>query len=259
MPESPREQRVKHDSRANETQRMIRHKATIYAGTSGWAYPSWKPGFYPIKLPSAKFLQYYATRLNSVEVNYTFRRRATPELLADWIAATPAGFQFAVKAHQSITHFRRLKGVSEITADFLRSLEPLRKAKRLGPVLFQLPPNFKCDLVRLKEFLRILPRARRFATEFRHETWFVRDTYDLLRSKNVALCLAETDDFSTPDIATADFSYFRLRKTQYSAQARKGIARRIAENTMRGDVYVYFKHEDTPQGALYAEKLLGLD
>jgi uncharacterized protein YecE (DUF72 family) len=238
---------------------MSRRKAAIYAGTSGWAYPSWRPGFYAAKLPPGKFLESYATRLNSVEVNYTFRRRATPELLADWIAATPAGFQFAVKAHQSITHFRRLKDVAQITSDFLRSLEPLRKAKRIGPVLFQLPPNFKCDRVRLSEFLRILPRARRFAIEFRHESWFVQDTYDLLRRKGVALCLAETDDFATPNVATADFSYFRLRKERYPARERRAIARRLAAAAKRGDVYAYFKHEETPQGALYAEELLRRD
>jgi uncharacterized protein YecE (DUF72 family) len=238
---------------------MTRRKAAIYAGTSGWAYSSWRPGFYAAKLPPGKFLESYATRLNSVEVNYTFRRRATPELLADWIAATPAGFQFAVKAHQSITHFRRLKDVAQITSDFLRSLEPLRKAKRIGPVLFQLPPNFKCDLRRLAEFLRMLPRGRRFAIEFRHESWFVQDTYDLLRRKGVALCLAETDDFATPNVATADFSYFRLRKERYPARERRAIARRLAAAAKRGDVYAYFKHEETPQGALYAEELLRRD
>jgi uncharacterized protein YecE (DUF72 family) len=236
----------------------VRHTGQIFAGTSGWAYASWRPKFYPAKLGSAKFLDYYATRLNSVEVNYTFRRRATPELLAGWIAATPARFQFAVKAHQSITHFRRLKGVAKLTADFFASLDPLRKAGRLGPVLFQLPPNFKCDLERLEEFLRGLPRGRgrRVAIEFRHESWFVPETYELLRRKNAALCHAETDELETPDVDTTDFSYFRLRKEKYSASARRGIARRVATSSKRGDVYAYFKHEDTPEGALYAEALL---
>lgn len=235
---------------------MTRSSGNIYAGTSGWAYASWKPKFYPAKLASAKFLQYYTTRLNSVEVNYTFRRGATPELLAGWIAATPEGFQFAVKAHQSITHFRRLKGAASLTADFFDSIEPLRKAKKLGPVLFQLPPNFKCDLDRLREFIGQLPRGIRIAFEFRHESWFAPEVYALFRRKKIALCLAETDDFKTPGEITADFSYFRLRKEKYSAPARKEIARRVAEAAKRGDVYAYFKHEDTPEGALYAEKLL---
>ena len=235
---------------------MARRSGKVYAGTSGWAYASWKPKFYPAKLGSAKFLEYYAKRLNCVEVNYTFRRLATTELFSNWIAATPAGFRFAVKAHQSITHFKRLRGVSSATANFFSSIEPLRKAKKLGPVLFQLPPNFKCDLERLREFLRELPRGVRCAIEFRHESWFVSDTYDLLRRKNVALCQAESDDFETPDVATADFSYYRLRKERYSARARKEISRRVATAAKRGDVFAYFKHEETPEGALYAEGLL---
>lgn len=235
---------------------MARRSGQIFAGTSGWAYASWKPKFYPAKLPAAKFLEHYATRLNSVEVNYTFRRLPKPELLARWIEATPAGFQFAVKAHQSITHFKRLRNVTGATADFFASLEPLRTAKKLGPVLFQLPPNFKCDVERLDEFLRGLPRDRQSAIEFRHESWFVNDIYSLLRRKNVALCQAESDEFETPDMATADFSYFRFRKEKYSASARKAIARRVAKAAQHGDVYVFFKHEDTPEGALYAEGLL---
>jgi uncharacterized protein YecE (DUF72 family) len=228
----------------------------IYAGTSGWAYAAWKPAFYPAKLAAAKFLQYYATRLNSVEVNMTFRRHPTEKLLAGWSAAAPEGFQFSIKAHQSITHFARLRGAAGATLDFLASLEPLREAKKLGPVLFQLPPDLKCDLARLREFLGALPRGFRAAMEFRHDTWFMPETYELLRGKNVALCLAESDDRETPDVSTADFSYFRLRKEAYSTQARKIIAKRVSQAATCGDVYVYYKHEDTPDGALYAEELL---
>jgi uncharacterized protein YecE (DUF72 family) len=115
----------------------------IYAGTSGWAYPKWRRGFYPAELSSKRFLEYYATRLNSVEVNYTFLRPVSKELLKEWLAATPAHFLFAVKAPQAITHFKRLKGAARLTKSFLRSLAPLRKADRLGPILFQLPPNMK--------------------------------------------------------------------------------------------------------------------
>jgi len=228
----------------------------IYAGTSGWAYAAWKPAFYPAKLAAAKFLQYYATRLNSVEVNMTFRRHPTEKLLSGWSATVPDGFQFAIKAHQSITHFARLRGAGGATVDFLASLEPLREAKKLGPVLFQLPPDLKFDLSRLKEFLDALPRGFRAAMEFRHETWFAPETYELLRGKNVALCLAESNDRETPDVSTADFTYFRLRKEGYSPSARKTIAKRVSEAAKHGDVYVYFKHEDTPDGAVHAEELL---
>jgi uncharacterized protein YecE (DUF72 family) len=228
----------------------------IYAGTSGWAYAGWKPDFYPAKLASAKFLGHYGTRLNSVEVNYTFRRRVTEKLLSGWIAATPADFKFAVKANQSITHVLRLRDASKATLEFIGSLDPLRDAKKLGPVLFQLPPFLKCDLARLEEFLGGLPRGTRAAMEFRHESWFSDDVYKLLRKANVALCQAESEKIETPDVATADYRYFRLRKADYSAGARKTLSRKVTDAARDGDVFVYFKHEDTPEGALYAEALL---
>ncbi len=228
----------------------------VYAGTSGWAYTSWKPKFYPAKLASAKFLGHYATRLNSVEVNYTFQNQVTKKQLAEWIGATPVDFKFAVKAHQAITHIKRLRGAASQISKFLKSLDPLRESGKLGPLLFQLPPNFKCDLGRLDEFLEKLPRGMRAAVEFRHPSWFVDDVYDRLGRANVALCQAESDKLETPDVATADFCYLRLRKEKYSPSARKKISNRVAEAAQRGDVFAYFKHEDTPEGALYAENLL---
>ena len=137
--------------------------AKVYAGTSGWAYPSWKPDFYPAKLPSAKFLGHYATRLNTVEVNYTFRRFPTEKLLRGWIGATPAGFQFGIKANQKITHISRLRDVAGFTADFLAALQPLATENKLGPVLFQLPPYLKCDVGLLEDFMAALPRRVRTA------------------------------------------------------------------------------------------------
>jgi uncharacterized protein YecE (DUF72 family) len=228
----------------------------IYAGTSGWAYTSWRPKFYPAKLASADFLNYYATRLNTVEVNYTFRNTLTKTLLMEWAAATPPDFKFAVKAHQTITHIKRLRGATRLAAKFISSLQPLAKLGKLGPVLFQLPPNFNCDLKLLGDFLAGLPRQTRIAFEFRHESWFTGDVYSLLRKANVALCLAESEKLETPHIETADFSYLRLRKDSYSARARKALAKRVANLARQGDVYLYFRHEDTPEGALYAEGLL---
>jgi uncharacterized protein YecE (DUF72 family) len=228
----------------------------IYAGTSGWAYPSWKPDFYPAKLASAKFLNHYATRLNSVEVNYTFRRFPTERLLRGWIEATPAGFQFAIKAHQKITHVARLRNVADFTSDFVRSLQPLDAEKKLGPVLFQLPPFLKCDISLLKDFLATLPRSLRAAFEFRHESWFSEEVYAALRAANAALCNAESKKLETPDVQTADFVYLRLRKEEYSAKERNALEQRIARLGGNGDVYIYFKHEDTPEGALHAEQVL---
>jgi uncharacterized protein YecE (DUF72 family) len=228
----------------------------VYAGTSGWAYATWKPDFYPPKLASAKLLGYYATRLNSVELNYTFRRYATKKLLAGWIAATPADFKFAVKANQKITHVLRLHDAAEATSDFLASLDPLREADKLGPVLFQLPPFLKCDLVRLETFLAALPRGTRAAMEFRHVSWFSDEVYALLRKANVALCQAESEKLETPEVVTGDYLYFRLRKQEYSASARKKLFAKVADAARDRDVFVYFKHEDTPEGALHAEALL---
>ena len=234
----------------------LREMGLIYAGTSGWAYSSWKPGFYPRDLGPAGFLAHYAGRLNSVEVNFTFRNALTAELLDDWIRATPRDFIFAVKAHQEITHFKRLRGAVRGTRKFLASLRALEKSKKLGPVLFQLPPNFKCDLALLKHFVTRLPQNYRFAFEFRHPSWFNKDVYEMLRGANVALCLAESEKLVTPEVATADFSYLRLRKDHYSAVARAKLAEKIRNLAQRGDVFAYFKHEDKPDGARHAERLL---
>lgn len=225
-------------------------------GTSGWAYASWKPDFYPAKLSAKKFLEYYASRLNSVEVNYTFRSIPTEKLLAGWIEATPANFKFAIKAHQRITHFKRLRDAAGVTMEFLDSLTPLRKAKKLGPVLFQLRGDLKCDVPLLKDFLKGLPRGLQTAFEFRSTSWFCDEVYEALRKANAALCQAESEDIETPLVDTTDFSYLRLRKLSYSAKAREEIAKRVSGLARKGDVFAYFKHEETPEGASYAEALL---
>ena len=228
----------------------------IYAGTSGWAYSTWKPDFYPAKLASAKFLNHYANRLNTVEVNYTFRRFPTEKLLRGWIEATPPNFKFAIKAHQKITHVARLRDVADFTSDFLRSLQPLDEEKKLGPVLFQLPPFLKCDVALLKNFLTTLPAALGTAFEFRHESWFSEEVYGVLRAANAALCNAESEKLETPDVQTANFAYLRLRKEKYSTKERKALEQRIAKLAGASDVFMYFKHEDTPEGALHAQELL---
>jgi uncharacterized protein YecE (DUF72 family) len=228
----------------------------LYAGTSGFAYPSWKPKFYPADVPSKRFLEYYAKRLNSVEINYTFRRLPAASTLESWINATPQGFLFAPKAHQRLTHILRLKNASEFTDLFLRSIDPLRATRRLGPILFQLPPFFQCDLAVLEDFLSLLPEDLRYAFEFRHASWLVDTVYDALKKHNVALCWAESEKFEVPEVATADFVYFRLRKPEYSPAEREAIAAKVKTLlAKRKDVFVFFKHEETPDGALYAEEL----
>ena len=232
----------------------------LYAGTSGFAYPAWKPGFYPAKLPAARFLEHYATRLNCVEINYTFRRMPAASTLQTWVELTPPGFAFVVKAHQQITHFRRLKDAAEPTAAFLSALEPLRGAGRLGPVLFQLPPQLRLDLERLEAFLALLPPDSRYAFEFRDASWFVDDVYALLGRHGAALCVAESEKLQVPDVVTAGFAYYRLRKPVYEQVDLDGVVARSRELVGEGrDVYVVFKHEDDPTGALYAERVLGAE
>ena len=228
----------------------------VHAGTSGWAYSSWKPDFYPAKLASTKFLSYYATRLNSVEVNYTFRSFPTDRLLKGWMDATPVGFKFAIKVHQSITHVKRLRGAAELVAKFVSSLQPLEKGGRLGPVLFQLPSFLKCDVPLLTEFLAGLPRHLHAAFEFRDGSWFVEEVFAALRKQNCALCHAESEEIQTPSVQTADFFYLRLRKDNYFTKSLREQIQRVVELGRRGDVFAYFKHEETPESASRAEALL---
>lgn len=230
--------------------------AQLFAGTSGFAYPSWKPEFYPEKLPAKKFLGHYASRLNTVEINYTFRQLPSASTLQGWVEATPPGFVFALKAHQRLTHILRLQP-SEFTSLFFRAIEPLRSARRLGPVLFQLPPNFRADFGLLAAFLDTLPGDLLFAFEFRNVSWLVDETYRLLEKRGVALCLAESDKLVAPRVYTAGFVYSRLRKDDYSPEERLEIRDRARDMLGSGrDAYVFFKHEETPAGAMYAEELL---
>jgi len=164
---------------------------SVFAGTSGFSYPAWKPVFYPKNVASKNFLSYYATRLNCVEINYTYRQLPKAATLEGWVNATPNGFVFAPKAHMKLTHILRLKNAAEFTEIFLRAIDPLRSARRLGPILFQLPPTLKCDLPLLSDYLALLPADLRFAFEFRHDSWLSDSVYELLIKHRVCLCLAE--------------------------------------------------------------------
>jgi len=231
--------------------------AQLYAGTSGWAYPSWKPDFYPAKLAQAKFLPFYATKLNAVEVNFTFRQLLKETTAQKWIAETPAGFQLSVKAHQVITHIKWLKKAEDFVPRFLSTIQPIAQAGKLGPLLFQLPPNMKADAALLEEFLVTLPRGVPSAFEFRHVSWFDDSIFEILKKNNRALCVAETEERVTPDVVTAEFCYYRYRKPSYTPEERQAMISRIREHLAAGrNVFAYFKHEETPQGALYAVEML---
>jgi len=229
----------------------------LFAGTSGWAYPSWKPDFYPAKLAQKKFLSHYATRLNTVEVNFTFRQLVKETTIQNWLHETPAHFRFGIKAHQVITHIKRLKGTEDFVPRFLATIEPLAASGKLGPVLFQLPPNLKADAGLLRDFLAILPRTVPAAFEFRHTTWFADSTWEVLKAGKAALCVAETETMTTPDVATAAIVYYRFRKRSCTEEERSSVVARITEHLAAGrDVFAYFKHEETPEGALSAVELL---
>jgi uncharacterized protein YecE (DUF72 family) len=231
--------------------------AQLFIGTSGWAYSTWKPDFYPAKLAQKKFLSHYATQLNTVEVNFSFRQLVKESTIQNWIEQTPPHFRLGIKAHQVITHIKRLKATEDFVPRFLATIEPLAAAGKLGPVLFQLPPNLKADAELLKNFLAILPRTLPAAFEFRHDSWFADQTWEVLRSYGVALCVAETEERTTPDLATGPFVYYRFRKPNYSADERSRMVALFAGHMAAGrDVFAYFKHEETPEGALFAAFLL---
>lgn len=234
----------------------------LFVGTSGWAYPTWKPGFYPNDVPARAFLSHYASQLTAVEVNYTFRTLPSKAQLEGWLAATPPGFRFSFKAPQRITHFARLRDCGDPVQEFLASIDPARAAGKLGPLLFQLPPNFAGDRERLARLLE-LPAFRGkhkfpLAFEFRHESWFSDEIFTLLHEHNVALCVAESDELATPDVRTATHRCYRLRRSGgYSQSELDAFAERFAALAREGEVFVFHKHEDQPTGALNAVYLQG--
>jgi uncharacterized protein YecE (DUF72 family) len=230
---------------------------SIHVGCSGWAYPSWKPDFYPAKTPAKQFLKAYAAQLNSVEVNYTFRALPTAAQAQSWLAAVGEDFCFSFKAPQRITHLLRLRGCAEAAARFATALEPFAEANRLGIVLLQLPPNFRADAARLEAFLQeISGTPLRLAFEFRHESWFTPEIYRHLERHQAALCIAESDELVTPEVRTAPFACYRLRKSGYSPADLDRLAAHFAAQSREGEVFAYFKHEDAPDGPLRARAVL---
>ena len=205
-------------------------------------------------------LEYYATQLNSVEVNYTFRHLPSAATVDGWLAQTKADFRFSFKAPQRITHIKRLKECSDALTAFYSALLPVIRTGRMGVVLFQLPPNLKADRARLASFLKeAAPEGAatlRVAFEFRHASWFADEIFELLRQHQAALCVAESDELQTPDVITAPFCCYRLRKSEYGPDDLQQIEKLLADKAGRGDVFAYIKHEDTPKGALQAASLL---
>jgi uncharacterized protein YecE (DUF72 family) len=224
----------------------------VFPGTSGFSYKEWKGSFYPEDLPDSEMLRFYSSRLPSVEINNTFYRMPRASLLESWAEQVPDGFSFALKAAQQITHRKRLKDAGDAVSYFLQVATTL--GDRLGPVLFQLPPNLKKDLARLAEFLAQLPRSFRAAFEFRHESWFDEDVFSALSDAGAALCWAEDERLATPNRSTAGWGYLRLRRQDYGEAEVAAWADRIRAQTW-SEAYVFFKHEDAGTGPRLAGRL----
>ncbi len=227
----------------------------VRAGTSGYSYKAWKGSFYPEDLPQSGMLAYYASRLPAVEINQTFYRMPRRSVLETWAASVPDGFRFALKASRRITHFKRLADVDDETAHLVETASAL--ADRAGVILYQLPPNFKRDDARLTDFVDRLPNPGRSAFEFRHPSWFDPAVYAILGERNCALCLAETDEERPPVIATADWTYLRLRKSAYADAELEAWAAVVGDSSWK-EVWTFFKHEDAGVGPQLAERFLAL-
>jgi uncharacterized protein YecE (DUF72 family) len=214
----------------------------LLAGTSGYAFKEWKGNFYPDGMHDDQWLGFYASKFPSVEINNTFYRLPKQQVLHDWAAQVPEQFTFAIKASMRITHHARLKPESADALDFLlRNTAVL--GSRLGPILFQLPPNMKKDVDRLRGFLGLLPTDRRYTFEFRHESWFDDDVMSALRERDIPLCVAEQDDFKCPVHATASWGYLRLHRLNYDAAALSEWAKCVAAQGWK-EAYVFFKHDE---------------
>jgi uncharacterized protein YecE (DUF72 family) len=228
----------------------------ILVGTSGWSYKEWKGSFYPPKLPQDEMLGFYASRFPTVEVNNSFYRIPSEKVLAGWAEQVTPDFRFVLKASRRITHNSRLADEDGSLEYFLRAVNPL--GERLGTTLFQLPPTFKKDAVRLRDFLARLPKRWMAALEFRHASWFDDEVYDLLRSHDAALVAVdedETEGKGAPLVPTASWGYFRLRRTTYDTTALEAWASRIQQAGWK-EAYVFLKHEDgSPRGPDAAEEL----
>jgi uncharacterized protein YecE (DUF72 family) len=222
-------------------------------GTSGYNYPEWRGSFYPEKFSTAKMLAYYAERFNTVEVNYTFYRIPTPALLEGWAKGTPEDFTFTLKAPRRITHDSKLQRCEELTQVFCKTATTL--GAKLGVLLFQLPPTFKRDDAVLGQFVDLLPEGTRAAFEFRHASWHDEAVFAILRRRNLALCIADSEKMSTPVVATADYSYFRLRDEGYQPADVQRWGSVISGLSGPGEAFVYFKHEEHGKGPEFANLL----
>ena len=224
-------------------------------GTSGYQYKFWRGSFYPEGCKEADMLGEFGKRLPTVEINNTFYRMPKAAVMERWAAQVPDEFRFAIKASRRITHIKRLKECADDVRYLLGAAAAL--GDKLGIVLFQLPPNLKCDLGRLDGLLAALDPAQRYTLEFRHESWFTDEVFAKLREKNVALCLCDEGEGekAVPWVSTASYGYLRLRRETYKEEELAEVAKRVAGEQWT-DAYAYFKHE--PEAPALAAQLQAL-
>jgi uncharacterized protein YecE (DUF72 family) len=230
----------------------------VLVGTSGYSYKEWKGTFYPDDLPAAKMLGFYANHFDTVEINNTFYRMPEAKMLEKWAGDVPERFTFILKAPQRITHQKRLAGTADDVRHFFDTASVL--GGKLGPALFQLPPYSRKDAGKLREFMHTLPPDQKVAFEFRHESWFDAEIHDILRSRDAALCVADTDEVADPDgllVTTSSWGYVRLRRTEYAGHQLGEWASRVTSQPWT-TAYVFFKHEDEGKGPKFADEFISL-
>jgi len=228
----------------------------LYVGTSGYSYKEWKGTFYPEDMPEKQMLRFYGEHFRTVEINNTFYRMPKASVLEAWAGEVPAEFKFVLKAPQRITHIQRLKDAGDSVSYLLKVAVALKE--RLGPLLFQLPPYLKKDAARLREFLALLPREPRSAFEFRHQSWFDSEVFDLLRERQAVLCIAEAEnDLEIPFVSTADWGYLRLRRPDYGDAELAAWVNRVRQQKW-SEAFVFFKHEDEGKAPAMAKRFLEL-
>jgi len=221
----------------------------VHIGCSGWNYKDWRGLIYPEGLPARRWLEHYAELFGTVEVNNTFYRLPSPQAVAKWVEQTPRGFVFAVKASRYLTHVKRLRDLRQGVRRYFAAIKPLADSPKLGPVLWQLPANFRRDDDRLGDALAQLPKGRH-CFEFRHESWFAPEVYDLLRRYRAALVIGDDPErpFQTHEI-TAGWTYIRFhrgnrgRRGKYSERELEEWKRRIAAWRSQVEVFAYFNND----------------
>lgn len=223
-------------------------KTKIHIGTSGWSYAHWKDNFYPKKLPTKQWLKYYGEHFSTVEVNSSFYHMPLESTIQNWSEQVPKDFLFSLKASRYLTHLKRLQDCKENVEFFLNRVIGLKK--KLGPILFQLPPSFKADRIRLLEFITYLTKKHRYVFEFRHPSWFTDDIYDILSSKKIALCITDLNGTLSPEVITTDFTYIRLHGPKKAYQGTYGPRKlkewhdKIEGWSKKHQVFCYFDNDE---------------